>query len=669
MVSPSKRAIPESRDSRYVSLRRFGPVVVLLAACCGVYLSAVHSELTFDDLASNILRDASSTGVVESIRRLFAAPWSADEQFAKVTFAINCGLNRALHRDPFDGTFFLAFNVLLHAVNGCLVYLLIRRLLGLVRPTSPPSILLPLAAAVLFAVHPVQAGSVAYIVQRRGILASLFYLLGLLAYLRFREAGHARSPARRAKKRQMEEPGLAAGLKTRRGWLCLVLLLLCYWLAIKSKSMAVTLPLALLALEFCLRAADPAALRRYSGFFFVGFALCALGGLAFLWSLRLFDPESFRILAHGPARLHGAWAQFLTESRVFVHYWKLLILPLPSWMCVDHQFDVSRRLTDHFALVAVVFHGTLLWLAWVAAQRGRTLAGLGVFWFYVTLLPYAVVPQTELFVEYKTYLPSIGLAFLFAEAGLWWRRRLPVVPGVVCAALMAAALIATTIRRNAVYSDPELFYSDAVAKYPRHVRPRNNLADILIKRGRSSEAVEQLRAGLEIAPNNVDARYNLGTILSNLGRYDEAIREYKAASDLAPGQIRTYVNWANTLNQSERYSETEPVLRKGLQASGPEEKPTDLAKAHFNLGNELARQGRFEEAVTEYETAVFLDPNHANAYYGMGIALMRQDRASDAAQAYSKALAINPNHAQAREGLGVMLDKINRAKDSPEKKE
>jgi tetratricopeptide (TPR) repeat protein len=650
-------------------LRWFAPITVLLAASCAAYLNAGHSELTFDDLASNVLRDAGSTGVVGSVRRLFAEPWSADEQFAKITFTLNCTLNRALDRDPLDGTLFLAVNVLLHAVNGCLVYLLVHRLIVMTRPSSPPPIILPLAAALLFAVHPLQAGSVAYIVQRRGILASLFYLLGLLAYLRFREAGRARPVARRAKDRRREEPGLAAGLRTRQGLLWLVAIAVCYWLAIKSKSMAVTLPLALLTVESCLRAADPLVLRRYSSSLLVLVALCGLGGLAFLWSQGLYDPARFRILPHGPAQLHGPWAQLLTESRVFVHYWKLLILPLPNWMCVDHQFDVSRRLTDQFAFVAVALHGLVLASAWFAAKRGRTLAALGVFWFYVALLPYAVIPQTELFVEYKTYLPSVALAFLFAEAGLSWRNRLPILPGIVCAIILVTALMTATLRRNAVYCDPVSFYSDAVAKYPRHVRPRNNLADTLIKRGKFSEAAEQLRAGLEIAPNNVDARYNLGNMLGNVGRYEEAIREYEAARDAAPGQIRTYIMWANALSRLERFTDIEPLLRTGLQASAPDEKPTELAKAHFNLGNELARQGRFEEAVTEYETAVFLDANHANAYYGMGVSLMRQGRTNDAAQAYSKALAINPNHPQAREALSVMLNKLDRAEGSPDKKE
>lgn len=659
MARPEKRITLAEADIWSARLKRVGPVALILLISASAYINANHAELTFDDLASGVIRDAGSTGVAGSLRRLLALPWQVDEQLAKLTFAFNFAMNRALNREPLDVTSFLVVNILIHAINGCLVYFLVRRLLGLVQPSLPPSILLPLAVAILFAVHPLHAGSVAYIVQRRGALASLLYLLGILSYLRLRQSPPAR---RRSKRQQREQRGLLYSLRTRQGLFWLAILAACYWLAIKSKSMAVTLPLALLAVEFCLRAGDPLQLRRYSTHFIFAAVVCGLGGVGFLWSQGLFDPARLRILPHGPDYLHGPWAQFLTESRAFAHYWKLLLLPLPKWMCADRQFDLSRHLTDRLAFVAVAFHGLMLALAWYAARRGRALAALGVFWFYATLLPYAVVPQTELFVEYKTYLPSIGLALILSEVGLWWRKRLPVLPGAACVVILAAALMATTLRRNAVYQDPVRFYSDAVAKYPRHLRPRNNLADILTKQKRYSEAAEQYRASLELSPNSVDARYNLGNMLTALGRFDEALREYELARELAPGQIRTYIMWANTLSRLERHVDAESMLRNGLRAAGPNEEPAELAKAHFNLANELARLGRYDEAVPEYQTAGLLDPTHANAFYGLGLALDKLGRADEAIQAHSEALAIKPDHAQAAEALGVLTQRANRAK-------
>ncbi len=659
MARPEKRMASADTDLWSARLKRVGPVALILLISASAYLNANHAELTFDDLVSGVIRDAGSTGVAGSLRRLFALPWQVDEQLAKLTFAFNFAVNRALNREPLNVTSFLVVNILIHAINGCLVYFLVRRLLGLVQPSLPPSILLPLAVAVLFAVHPLHAASVAYIVQRRGALASLFYLLGVLSYLRLRQG----SPAlRRSKRQRREQRGLLYSLRTRQGLFWLVILAACYWLAIKSKSMAVTLPLALLAVEFCLRAGDQLQLRRYSTHFIFAAVVCGLGGVGFLWSQGLFDPAGLRILPHGPGYLHGPWAQFLTESRAFAHYCKLLLLPLPKWMCVDHQFDLSRHLTDRLAFVAVAFHGLMLALAWYAARSGWTLAALGVLWFYVTLLPYAVVPQTELFVEYKTYLPSVGPALVLAEVGLWWRKRLPVLPGVACVVILAAALMATTLRRNAVYQDSVRFYADAVAKYPRHLRPRNNLADILTKQKRHAEAVEHYRASLELAPNNVNARYNLGNMLSALGRYDEAFREYELARGLAPGQIRTYINWANALSRLQRHAEAESILRNGLRAAGADEEPAELAKARFNLANELVRQDKNDEAVPEYRTATLLDPAHANAFYRLGVALDKLGRTDEAIQACSEALAIEPDHAGAREALGVLIKKASRAK-------
>ena len=660
-------------------MRDLGVFVLLFTVIGITYINADHKDFVFDDMARDLISSPDVADLSTAVSRLFSAPWRADEQMARVTFAVNHLINRTLGLDPFSVTSFLAINILIHAVNAYLVYVLVRRLLCVVRPKAPPAAAMPLGLAVLFAVHPIHASTIAYIVQRRGELATLFYLLGVLAYLRFRGSDSAVEPAGRphgqpnaAKRDDIHSGSTGPG---RKFWWLLVVAV-CYWLAIKSKSMAVTLPLTILAGEFCVRARDPGALRRYMRYLVPGLVLCGLVGLGFLWSIRLFDPAHLRILPQGTAGTHGVWAQFLTESRAFAQYWKLLLMPLPGWMCIDHQFDVSAQLTERHAWLALIFHGCMIAGALVAAIRGRTLAALGVMWFYATLLPYAIVPQTELLVEYKTYLPCIGFVLIIADVGLWMQTRVPVPPKAVGVLVLAAVLMITTIRRNVIYQDPVSFYMDAVAKYPRHARPHNNLGAVLAQAGRQEEAIAAYRQALAVDPNQDAAQANLGKMLAKQGRYQEAIVEYRKALALAPDDLFVRHSLGIALEAVGRIDDAiqcyNEILRRepshrlallGLGACFQQKGDFSAAAAAYrkvlaedtanldarcNLANCLLQTGKADEAIEECHGVLKLNPKSASAWYVLGNVHLNRGQSQEALDAYLQAVGLDPANADAR---------------------
>lgn len=632
------------------------PVIAALSAVA--YLNAGHAEFFFDS-AGALIANPRTTDLGGTFRRLWQAPLGADEQVSHLTFALNYALNRALGRPGFEVAGFLVFNVLLHALNGCLVYVLLRRLWHAVHPDRPPPILLPLLVASLFVVHPLHASSVAYIAQRRGVLATAFYLLGVLAYLRLR------TDTRRALWRSVLRGAVVA---------------LCWWLSFRSKSMGLTLPATLLALEFCLRAPDRTALRRYVRVLVPGVVLCLLAMLVFLWAQGLLDVAHLRIRPHGHAEIQAAWPHFLAECRVFMQYWKLLLLPWPQWMSIDHDFPVAGS-----ALPAVIFHALLLALGIFAARRRYTLAAAGLFWFYVTLLPYAVVPQSELFVEYKTYLPSIGLALILAElltrAAVWPGA----VPSALACGLVAAVLLGTTIYRNRVYRSTASLWADAVAKYPQRLRPRVNLGTALLSAGRVDQAIEQFNAALQINPNSYTARTGLGVALADQGKLDEARPYYEAALAIKPDYAEALIDLALLLSRQGKLDEADAHYEEALQSEPENDKAhnnlgvnlaregrtaaalehfaaalranPEYAEAHFNLALTLVKVDRFDEAVAHYRTAIRLDPQYCPAYYKLGEALVLQGQMDAAIAQFHAALRIKPDFAPAHGALGGVLQK------------
>jgi tetratricopeptide (TPR) repeat protein len=604
----------------YTRWLRLLPYALLIGLAAVAYVNAGHPTFFFDS-AGTLIENPRTIDLGGTWRRFWETPLAADEQLSHLTFAFSYALNRALGRPGFGVAGFLVFNVLLHALNTCLVFVLTRTLLRLVQPDRPTAVAIPIVVAALFAVHPMHGSSVAYIAQRRGMLATTFYLFGTLAYLRGRRPGRAN-----------------AGRPVLLGATVLV----CWWLGYRAKSVGLTLPLALLALEFCLRANDPAALRRYWRYLGSGLAVCLAAGLVFLWSRGLLAPrEQAGYLAPGP--------HFLTEARVFVQYWKLLILPLPGWMSIDHDFSISTSLFEPRVLAALALHAVLLVAAVFAAKRRYTLAAAGILWFYVTLLPYALVPQSELFVEYKTYLPSIGLVLILADFVRRWADRAGVraCSGAIGAAVVV--LLGLTLHRNRVYQSDLALWSDAVAKSPHRLRPRVNLANSLAKLGRADEAMAQLTAALQIAPHSYTAHTGLGLALVEKGRLEEARQQYEAALAAKPDYVEAHIDLALLLARQGRLDEANAHYEQALH-DDPESD-----EAHNNLAVNLARQGRTAEAVDHLVTALRLNPEYAEAHCNLALTLVKLGRTDEAIAHYQEAIKLDPRNVPAHYKLGEAL--------------
>lgn len=632
--------------SRYARWTRAAGCVGLLVLGIAVYANADHERFFFDS-AGYFIENPRTRDLPGSFAALFESPLRPDERFSHLTFALSHALNEVLGRDGFDVSAFLWTNALIHAVNACLVWALIGALARRAGLGANPD-LVAFLAALVFLVHPIHGSSIAYIAQRRGLLAATFSLLAIIVYLWVRDRKGALAAPR--------DPSLprSAALsrhRLRRGLSAAAVVLLA-WLAVKSKSVALTLPVLLVTIELSLRATEETGFRRWSIRTLIpaALALAALAAL-FLWSQGLLDLGSMRIRPMGHAQTRETWTHLLTEGRVFVHYLGLLLLPLPQWLSIDHDFTISSGLWEHGAWAALLLHVTLIGIGVWAISRRHILLGIGILWFYATLAPYSLVPQTELKVEYKTYLPSVGITLCLASAGYRLSRASRSASAGVLAAI-ALALAVVTIGRNRIYQDDLQLWADAVAKAPNRLRPRIGLGLAYFRRDDLNAAAREYREAIRIAPDAPDGSINLSMVLDRQGRVDQALDMLLNLSHRVPESPTLLNNIGALLSRHNRWNEAVPYLREAVRLQD------EFHEAQFNLAFALAQTGSVDEALRHYDRAIELRPRFIEAYDNKARLLTLLRRTNDAIETLMSAVQSNPD------ALALRMDLANALADA-----
>lgn len=379
----------------------------VFAAAIAVFWRGLGGGFIFDDYP-NLVMDPSwrVTGwAVQEWLRALGSGIASDS--GRPLAMLSFGLNHLLTgMDPWA---MKLTNLVMHAFNACLVYLLARRLMALPGALAPGSAYAAALLAIAWAVHPLQVSTALYIVQRMEIGAATGTLLALLCYLQARTA--ATTPARRA----LWLAGAALATLAGLGF----------------KESAALVPLYALALElFVLGFRDTQGhpLRPLKLAYGV---MAGMGALAFLMlAPRYLSPEAYSI------RHYSVGERLLTQLPVLWMYLKQSFLPLPHTLVFyyDH-LPISRGLlSPPLTLVSGVILAALAGLA-VALRRAAPLAALGIAWFFIAHTLTSNIFPLELAFEHRNYLALFGLLLAASQALQWAGRRMHWDARTVAAAL------------------------------------------------------------------------------------------------------------------------------------------------------------------------------------------------------------------------------------------
>ncbi len=526
-------------------------------------------------------------------------------------------------------------NLILHIAEVLLIWIILQRL------SIPGSFL----AALIFALHPVNVESVAWIAELKDMLAVLFFLLSILWYLKYEE--HAR-PWLAAKRQNTVHCPLSTVHCFQ--WYCLSLA--AFVLAMLGKGSVAISPVLLLGIIWWLQPLKRTDFIRTAPYFLVALALTGVN----IW---------FQTHGTGPIRNITFAQRLLGAGGVVWFYLYKALLPINlSFVYPQWQIKVGNLLW-WLPLLAALALTAVLWF-----YRKRWSRNLLFAWgfFCVALLPVMGFADVyfmtySLVADHYQHIAIIAIIALAASIWVAWRQSAPYKMRRLANAIALAvvgALAFLTWRQSGLYSDEFTLYKAVLKKNPECWMAHNNLGMALFDKGLIQEAIQYYEKALVINADNSEALNNLGLALFSIGKQQEAINCYHKALKIDPNFVMAYGNLAATLAQTGQPEEAIRYLQKALRI-----KPDDI-EIRNNLGNALRIIGQNLQALEQYKYALRLDPDSPITHNNLGLALGDAGRHNEAIEHFIKALSVNPESFETHDNLGQELIRLEKPEEAIE---
>jgi protein O-mannosyl-transferase len=498
-------------------------------------------------------------------------------------------------------------NVLLHGLNAALVLLLLHAVSGRLGPST--------LVAALFAAHPLNVESVAWIAQRKTLLSTAFGLLALWAYVPYTRRG---GPWRYA---------LLAALLAA---------------SLLAKPMLVTLPLLLLLLDrFALGRWVPGAAPRLLLEKAPLLALCAASSVMTVVAQR----------AGGAVASLQALPPLVRAGNAAVAYVAYLAQTLwPAGLAVFYPHP-RRPLPLALAAGAALALAAATAAVWRAGAKHPFLA-LGWLWYLVTLVPVIGIIQvgSQSRADRYVYVPLIGIFMMAAwalDAAAAGRGRNADAAGYAAAAGLALVLAFPTRAQVHRWQDTATLFSHTRAVTGPNAVAEFNLGLVDVEARRWPQAIARFEESARLDPGYADAHANLGAAHAEAGDLTAAITHLQKAARQAPGTARIEANLATVLARARRHAEAADHFRLAL-AADPASVPSLLG-----LGFALFETGRREEAQRAFAEAIARQPQAAPSVHGrLCVTLFAKGDAEGAAAECREALRLDPARADANDTLG-----------------
>ncbi len=455
-------------------------------------------------------------------------------------------------------------NVLFHAANAALLFVLLLRLTNALWPAA--------FVAALFAWHPLHVESVAWIAERKDVLSTFFALLALLSYAKFVKENCRRS-----------------------FWFALIF----FALGLMSKPMLVTLPFVMLLLDYWpLQRFNSSTFQRLLVEKIPFFALTIISCIVTYFAQRMGSAVMTLEQLSFSLRLQNAliaYARYLLDTVWPVNL--AVLYPLPNHLHWIHAAAAT-------ATAVLLFFS---WLAWRTRTRHPYII-IGWLWFLGTLVPVIglVKVGSAALADRYTYFPLTGIFLIAAFGARDLAARFPFLKKTLPAAaiLILAACVGLTERQLTFWHDSETLFRRDLAVTPDNANAHINLGAALEMSGRETEALAEYREAARLADDSVNAHFNIANLLTKMDRPAEALPEFDRAIALAPGMANLRNGRGEALAELGKFYEAESDFAEAVRLD------PDYAAPHFELGKTLLKQGRDTEAIGEFRAALRLDPDN-----------------------------------------------------------
>ena len=503
-------------------------------------------------------------------------------------------------------------SVLLHVVNVCLLFLLLMWATNRLGPS--------LFVAALFALHPINVESVAWVAERKNALCTLFFFLTLWAY-----GWYAQRP----------------------NWKRYLAVAALFSAGLASKPMVITLPFVLLLLDYW-------PLTRVQG---------ANGAQTsqpnFPWSRLVIEKLPLLALSAASAIItmraqqSGGAVRTVTEfsfgvrlanaiNAYAMYLWKM-VWPTRLAPLYPHPGDSLAAWRVMLAALVLLVITAVVW-----KFRNRRYLPVGWLWFLGTLVPVIGLVQVgeAAMADRYAYIPLIGIFVMiaFGAADIAQQKNLGFWPAVpATAALIALAVVTHT--QIGYWQNNQDLWSHAIAVTENNFVAEDNLGGALILQGKEEEAHAHFEAAARINPKDPMSHSNLGTYYQTHNQMREAVKEYEAAATMTsdPGLLaQTYANLGAAYRALGEDELAHTNFDRSLRYN-----PNQF-NAWLGLGLLAQKQGNLDESITDLSRSLDLQPT-AQGYAALGRTLAQSGRNAEALAAYEQALKISPDLAEAQQ--------------------
>ena len=602
MITPAKVAI--------------GAAILLAVAYANHFQNGFH----FDD--SHAIQDNIYVRDIRNVPRYFTDA---------TTFSV-LPLNqsyRPLLQTTFAVDYWLAggYNAVVFQIDTFIWYLLLVAAIGWLFLTITSDPWIAVIAASIYALHPVCAETVNYIVQRGDLLSTFGVVLAVLIFARW--------------------PG-----QRRFGWY-----LVPFAAAALVKPPALVTPALIAAYLWIWQPPHRPRSTRFS----IARAILPSVAVAILmaWWLARMTPPTATTGASDAARY--LWSQPFVALRYFAMFF------VPVGLSADNDWGLVTGPADVRVLAGLAFLGAVA-IA-IARFRNRDWSrpiAFGLVWFVVALMPTSLTPLAEVANDHRMFFPFVGLSLAATIAVRRLLQRLPATPSRVAAtaALIAVVLAAETVgvyARNRVWRSEETLWRDVTEKSPANGRGWMNYGVTLMARGDYASAVAAFNRALPLTPNYHLLEINLGVAYGGLAMPAEAERHFLRAISLQPADWRSHLHYARWLAGVGRTADAlaHARLSRELNPADLDAVPIEKATARaddtpeYYLARSLAeyQMGRFRECIGSAERALLMRPLYAEAWNNIAAAHNALREWDQGIAAGEEALRINPSLQIARNNV------------------
>ena len=586
-------------------------IFIILIAGFIAYSNSFDCSFHFDDervLDSSV--KTFSTTIGEMIRT------NPNRPIGLLSFAVNYNIHKL------DVRGYHLVNLAIHLINALLVWWLTFITFSTPamkdEPISRNKTIIAFLTGLLFVTHPLATQSVTYISQRFTSLATLFYLLSLILFIRGRL--------------QQENKGIALFLFGSS--------LVSAACGMMTKEIVITLPFAFILYDYCFIRTSPWKLESKDKVLFFSFIMLVIFIFFFFrhFSLKIFDTVS---PGHGYSHSISMKEYLLTQFSVILTYIRLFLRPFNQNL--DYDYPVSagffqlNTFFSFFALLGILSAGILLF------KRYR-LISFGIFWFFLTLsVESSVIPiSQDVIYEHRTYLSGVGFFLVLTGSFFYFIREKYFRVSLILILMIAVINTALTYQRNKIWKNDYTLWGDCIKKSPDKARVNHNFGVALSHiKGNPREAIYYHNKSISLNKDYAEPYDGRGFAHYMLGQYQLAVEDYNKAIPLKPGYADYYNNRGLSYSALGQYQLAVDDYNEAIRL-----KP-DYAEPYNNRGFAHYMLGQYQLAVEDYNKAISLKPGYADYYNNRGNAFTETGQYQRAFEDFNVAIRLKPDYAEA----------------------